>query len=148
LIPAVVREITKGPVGIVYDAISSQETQRASLDVLAPNGSLIVTHPPSADAQKDNRYITFVFASIRDSKNTEFGRVMYAKLTRLLADGSIKVILSPYIIGRGSDAFWKPNKVELIAGGLKGIPAALEGMVAGKVSGVKVVAHPRETPTA
>ena len=73
---------------------------------------------------------------------------MYAKLTRLLADGSIKVILSPNIIGRGSDAFWKPNKVELIAGGLKGIPTALERIVSGKVSGVKVVARPWETPAA
>lgn len=42
----------------------------------------------------------------------------------------------------------KPNKVELIAEGLKGIPVALQRFVDGKVSGVKVVAHPGETPAA
>jgi hypothetical protein len=100
-------------VSIVSDAILSQETQRASLSVLAPNGSPIATHPPSADAQKDDRYITLVFASIREGKNTEFGREMYAKLTHLLEDGP------------GS------------------IPAALERIVASKVSGVglKVVSR-------
>jgi hypothetical protein len=40
----------------------------------------------------------------------------------------------------------KPNKVELIAEGLKGIPSALDRVVGGKVSGIKVVAHPGETP--
>jgi hypothetical protein len=40
----------------------------------------------------------------------------------------------------------KPNKVELIAEVLKGIPAALDRVVGGKVSGIKVVARPGETP--
>ena len=40
----------------------------------------------------------------------------------------------------------KPNKVELVAEGLKGIPAALDRFRDGKVSGVKIVAHPGETP--
>jgi hypothetical protein len=42
----------------------------------------------------------------------------------------------------------KPNKVELTAEGLKGIPAALERVIGGKVSGVKIVARPGETPAA
>ncbi|KAI0248915.1 GroES-like protein [Lactifluus subvellereus] len=131
-IPAVVREITKGPVGIAYDAISSQETQRASWETLEPNGSLVVTLPLAVDTsieQSNNRYATLVYGSVRDGRNTEFGRKMYAELPRLLADGSIK-----------------PNKVELIVEGLKGVPAALERMTEGKVSGVKLVAHPQETP--
>lgn len=42
----------------------------------------------------------------------------------------------------------KPNKVELIGEGLKGIPDALQRLADGKVSGVKVVARPGETPAA
>ena len=93
-LPATVREITKGPVGIVYDAISSQETQRRSWEVLEPNGSLILALPLAVDTQaepKDDQYVVFVYRSMRDSRNTEFGRNMYAELPRLLADGSIKV---------------------------------------------------------
>jgi hypothetical protein len=47
---------------------------------------------------------------------------------------------------RGSNVSWKPNKVELIAEGLKGVPAALERMTEGKASGVKLVVRPQETP--
>ena len=89
-----VREIAKGPVGVVYDAISSQETQRASWEILEPNGSLVVTRPLTIDTsaeQNNSRYVTLVFGTVRDSRNTEFGRNMYAELPRLLEDGSIKV---------------------------------------------------------
>ncbi|KAH9963102.1 GroES-like protein [Lactifluus volemus] len=130
-IPAVVREVIKGPVGIAYDVISSRETQEASLEILAPNGNLVLTRPLSVDTQKDNQYVTLVYGSVRGGKNTVFGREMYAELTSFLADGSIK-----------------PNNVELIAEGLKGIPAALERVAAGKASGVKIVARPGETPDA
>jgi NADPH:quinone reductase-like Zn-dependent oxidoreductase len=95
LIPAAIRDITKGPVGIVYDAISSQETQRASWETLGPNGSLVVTRPSLINteiAQKDNRYVTLVLGTVRDSRNTEFGRKMYAELPGLISDGSIKVL--------------------------------------------------------
>ena len=47
---------------------------------------------------------------------------------------------------RGSNGSRKPNKVELIAEGLKGVPAALERLTEGKASGVKLVARPQETP--
>jgi D-arabinose 1-dehydrogenase-like Zn-dependent alcohol dehydrogenase len=78
-------------VGIAYDVISSQETQEASLEILAPNGNLVLTRPLSVDTQKDNQYITLVYGSVRGGKNTVFGREMYAELTSFLADGSIKV---------------------------------------------------------
>ena len=47
---------------------------------------------------------------------------------------------------RGSNGSWKPNKVELIAEGLKGVPAALERLTEGKASGLKLVTRPQETP--
>jgi len=48
----------------------------------------------------------------------------------------------------GSNALYKPNNVELVAEGLKGIPAALERLASGRIGGVKLVARPGETPAA
>jgi hypothetical protein len=45
-----------------------------------------------------------------------------------------------------SNALRQPNKVELIKDGFKGIPDNLDRVMGGKVSGVKLVAHPGETP--
>jgi hypothetical protein len=42
--------------------------------------------------------------------------------------------------------YLKPNKVELVAEGLKGVQAALDRFTDGGVSGVKMVARPGETP--
>ncbi|KAI9452246.1 GroES-like protein [Russula earlei] len=122
-IPAIVKEIANGPVGIVYDAISIPESQRADLEVLRPNGSLILTLPSEVEASKGDRWVMLTYGAL--------GGEMYAALPGLLADGSIK-----------------PNKVELVTEGLKGIPAALERFGSGKVSAVKLVARPGETPVA
>ncbi|KAI0283553.1 GroES-like protein [Russula brevipes] len=131
-IPAVVKEIANGPIEIIYDAISTPESQRANWEILRPNGSLVLVHPPANDIQiepKDSQWVVFVFGSVRGPGKEEFGRELYAVLPGLLADGSIK-----------------PNKVESIAEGLQGVPAALARVFGGKASGVKLVAHPGETP--
>ncbi|KAI9446985.1 GroES-like protein [Russula earlei] len=126
-IPAVVKEIANGPVGIVYDAISTPESQRADWEVLRPNGSLVLSLPSTVKASKGDRWVVWTYGAVRGYDNEEFGREMYGALPGLLADGSIK-----------------SNKVELIEEGLKGIPAALERLGSGKVSGVKLVARPGE----
>jgi len=130
-LPAVVKEITKGPVGIIYDAISTPESQRADWEILEPNGSLVLTLPPAVNEPKGSRWVVLTYGAVRDHGHSEFGREMYAALPGLIADGSIK-----------------SNNVELVAEGLKGIPAALERLASGRVSGVKLVAHPGETPAA
>jgi len=133
-IPAVVKEITKGPVGVIFDAISTEDSQRADLEILEPRGSLVLTLPPAIDIsteQEENRWVVLTYGAVRDHGHSEFGRVMYTALPGLLADGSIK-----------------PNKVELLKEGLKGIPDGLNRISGGKASGVKLVAHPGETPAA
>jgi NADPH:quinone reductase-like Zn-dependent oxidoreductase len=93
-IPAVVKEITKGPVQVIFDAISTQESQRADLEILGPNGSLVLTLPPAIDIpaeSKNNRWVVLVYGGAREHGNSEFGRAMYAALPGLLADGLIKV---------------------------------------------------------
>jgi NADPH:quinone reductase-like Zn-dependent oxidoreductase len=95
-IPATVKEIVKGPVNIIFDAISTHETQQADWEILEPNGSLVVVLPLAIDIPaepKDNRWTVFVYGGIgvRDRDHPEFGREMYAALPGLLADGLIKV---------------------------------------------------------
>jgi hypothetical protein len=90
----VVKEIANGPVEIIYDAISTPESQRADWEILRPNGSLVLVHPPANDIQiepKDSQWAVFVFGSVRGPGKEEFGRELYAGLPGLLADGSIKV---------------------------------------------------------
>ena len=65
------------------------------------------------------------------------------------ADGRLNQGTLCLLVARGlSNVPLKPNKVELIGEGLKGIPDALQRLADGKVSGVKVVARPGETPAA
>ncbi|KAI0283554.1 GroES-like protein [Russula brevipes] len=133
-VPAVVKDIANGPIEIIYDAISTPESQTADWEILGPNGSLVLTLPAAADIpveRKDGQWVVTVYGSARGYGNEEFGRKMYAALPGLLANGSIK-----------------PNKVELIVEGFKGIPAGLERVMGGKASGVKLVAHPGDTPAA
>jgi hypothetical protein len=89
-----VKEIAKGPVGIIFDTISAQESQTAALEILGPNGSLVLTRSPATDISteyEDNRWVVLTYGEVRGHGHLEFGRVMYDALPGLLADGSIKV---------------------------------------------------------
>jgi NADPH:quinone reductase-like Zn-dependent oxidoreductase len=102
-IPAVVREIVKGPVSIIFDAISTQQSQQADWEILEPNGSLAVVLPIAIDMPaepKDNRWAVLVYGEVRGQGNSEFGKPMYAALPGLLADGLIKV-RHLYVLPRG-----------------------------------------------
>ena len=93
-VPAAVKEIAKGPVGVIFDAISTPESQRADWEILGPNGSLVLTLPPAADIPvepKDDRWVVLVNGEVRSHGHPEFGNSMYAALPGLLADGLIKV---------------------------------------------------------
>jgi len=93
-IPTVVKEITKGPVDVIFDAISTLESQKADLEILDPNGSLVLTLPPAIDKLTEpegNLWVVQTFGSVRDYGHSEFGTAMYTALPGLLADGSIKV---------------------------------------------------------
>ena len=93
-VPAAVKEIANGSVGIIFDAISTPESQRADWEILGPNGSLVLTLPPAADIpveSKVNRWVVLVYGEVRSHGHSEFGKSMYAALPGLLADGLIKV---------------------------------------------------------
>ncbi|KAA1477144.1 GroES-like protein [Dentipellis sp. KUC8613] len=133
---AAVEKITAAPIPVVYDAISSDDSQRASWDILAPNGAMVVTTgmrqpvvgKPGEDAE-DGKHLARVYGSVDAVKDVEFGNQLYASLTELLESGALK-----------------PNQVEILPNGLAGVPDAVARFGRGAISGAKLVARVGETP--
>jgi len=82
-----VKKLTDSPIKVVYDAISVEDSERAGYDVLADDGSMVVTLPGKLDTKKIHR----VIGSVHPPSNREFGKEMYKNLTKLLEDGAIVV---------------------------------------------------------
>ncbi|KAJ2980055.1 hypothetical protein NUW54_g11055 [Trametes sanguinea] len=125
-------KIAGGPVSTVYDAISLPETQNAAFDLLAPGGKLILVLASAVDEEKkknaNDRSIVGTLGLIQLPQNVEFGRALYSKLTSLLEAGDLK-----------------PLRVEVVPGGLGGIPTGLEKLKNDQVSAAKLVVRPQET---
>ncbi|EIW77113.1 GroES-like protein [Coniophora puteana RWD-64-598 SS2] len=129
-IVARVKAITSDPIRIVYDAISEDDTQKTAWAVLAPGGHLVLTLPPSVrTATGDTRTLKSVHGSPFNPVNAEFCKRWWEKLPEWLAEGKIK-----------------PNKVDVLPGGLEGVSAGVERFKASKVSGVKLIVRPFEGP--
>lgn len=101
-LPAEVANITKDPIEIVYDSISTDDTQQAGYDLLAPGGQIVVTLNPSVK-KTDGKEIIHVFGSVTVPVNADLGASLYGKLTGLLEKGAIKV-RSPILLNVSLDA--------------------------------------------
>ncbi|KAF8575474.1 GroES-like protein [Ramaria rubella] len=112
---------------IVYDAVS-EDTQEQAWNILASNGTLILVLPGKEVLKngEDGKKHISIFGNVHIQR--ELGKSLYANLTGLLQSGKIK-----------------PNRVEVIPGGLGGIVSGLKRMEENKVSGVKLVVRPQET---
>ncbi|KAH7923729.1 NAD(P)-binding protein [Leucogyrophana mollusca] len=93
-----VRKITPTPVELGFDTVSYPETQQALYDVLAPEGKMVVSTPPMvAPTEDDKKTILFVNGTFFLPENKEFGSRLMSALTRMIAEGEIKVHFnSPY----------------------------------------------------
>ncbi|KAK7438605.1 hypothetical protein VKT23_017939 [Stygiomarasmius scandens] len=126
-LPATVKKLTEFPIKVVYDAISTKESERAGYDILADDGNMVIT---GVQSSIDSKKILAVFGSVHTPPpNREFGKEMYKNLTKLLEDGVIV-----------------PAKVEDLPNGLKGVNDGLERLKNNQVSGIKLIARPQETP--
>ncbi|KAG1872033.1 chaperonin 10-like protein [Suillus tomentosus] len=126
---AAISEVTDDPIKLVYDAISLPETQSVSWELLADNGTLILTLPASVkEDEGKGRRVVQTFADPHIPENEELCSSSWARVEKWLSDGTIK-----------------PNKYEILPNGLEGIIGGLERMKLGQVSGTKLVAHPQET---
>ncbi|TFK22016.1 GroES-like protein [Coprinopsis marcescibilis] len=121
-------ELTAGKrLEVVYDAISIDGTQQLGLDLVSPGGHLLLTLLPVVEAEDKKVVLAQAFKDM--PHNVELLRGMYSKLTEWVLEGSIQ-----------------PNRVEVLEKGLDGILEGLERMKQDKVSGVKLVVLPQETP--
>ncbi|KAI0707035.1 GroES-like protein [Earliella scabrosa] len=122
------------PLEFVYDAVSLEDTQAFAYQVVAPGGRLVIVLPDVIPAElkkqegSAEKKVVHVFGSVHYPFCRKAGEEMYKRLTGWLADGVIK-----------------PNKVEILPGGLAGIPDGLARLEAFKVSGTKLIARPQET---
>ncbi|KLO11437.1 GroES-like protein [Schizopora paradoxa] len=124
------KKILGGPIDLVYDAVSTKETQVQALDIVASGGQVISVLGVQVDkAVYPDKTVTAIFANVHVPNVRALGVSLYSKLTELLATGALK-----------------PNRVEVLPNGLAGIPAGLKKMERDEVSGVKLVVKPFETP--
>ncbi|GJE89876.1 zinc-binding alcohol dehydrogenase family protein [Phanerochaete sordida] len=127
-LPAAVAALAGAPLKHAYDAVSSRETTRAALSALAPGGGLAYVLPDTLDegAVTDGKEAVFVYGQANEPHARALAASLYAHITQLLEAGDIK-----------------PNNIEVVPGGLAGIPKVLERFAKG-VSALKMVAHPQE----
>ena len=87
---AEVRKLTDKPISIVYDAVSSADTQQTGLDVLAPGGKLITVTPVSVKAEDKEIIYSVGSAALHPELLTSlYGKEVYGFLER----GVLKVCL-------------------------------------------------------
>ncbi|KAG2074190.1 GroES-like protein [Suillus decipiens] len=124
-----ISKVTDSPIRLIYDAISSPETQSVAWALLANDGTLVLTLPPSVKEDEGRgRKVLQTVGSPHLPQNEELCRSSWAMVETWLAEGTIK-----------------PNRYEVLPNGLEGIIGGLERMELGQVSGTKLVAHPQET---
>jgi len=128
-LPQEIAKITSCPIDIVFDAVSLADTQRASYSLLAPHGTLVLVIPSSlGEEPSEGRQVIATYGSPFVPVNREICIGLYDNLTSFLEKGLIQ-----------------PNLVETLPNGLQGIVYGLDRMSKGKVSGIKLIAHPQET---
>ncbi|EAU87359.1 hypothetical protein CC1G_02118 [Coprinopsis cinerea okayama7 len=122
-----IKAIVPTPVTLVYDAVSTKDTQELGIKILAPNGTIVLTLPPEVEAS-DGKEVIFARAPKEFPRVYQLLTELYPKLTGLLEERVIK-----------------PIRVEVLPGGLNGIVAGLKRLEEGTVSGTKLVVLPQET---
>ncbi|KIK57751.1 hypothetical protein GYMLUDRAFT_172033 [Collybiopsis luxurians FD-317 M1] len=131
-LPAHLKQITSSLIKTIYVAIPfAPEAQDTAYASLAPGGAIAIAHPvPSKpeDAEAAEKKIYGVFASTHLPQNRNFGTLMWKEMPKLVHDGIIK-----------------PNRVEILPGGLNAVAGGVKRVQAGEVSGVKLVVNPQET---
>ena len=84
------------PVEVVYDSISSPETQAVGYAALAAGGTLLTTGPPAVPSESLNadKKIIEVFGSLYLPTNRVMGRELFARLEGFLRSGAFTVRLA------------------------------------------------------
>ncbi|KIY69892.1 GroES-like protein [Cylindrobasidium torrendii FP15055 ss-10] len=121
---------------VVFDALSGPDALAAGLQLLADQGKLATVTPPrmvkpeTAELfAKGNKRLGSIYGAYKwNAENEALGNALRENFDRLLDEGVIK-----------------PNRYEILPGGLKGLIEGTDRHRQGKVSGVKLIARPHET---
>ncbi|RPD57987.1 GroES-like protein [Lentinus tigrinus ALCF2SS1-7] len=133
---AELQKLTEGkPIVYAFDAIGYEATQELAYAAVAPGGAVVTVNPAADVALKEKvqrdgsaKAVGVCFGDLRIPPHRKLGDELYGRLTEWLEKGLIV-----------------PNRVEVIPGGLLGIPEGCDRIKHNKVSGVKLVVHPQET---
>ncbi|KAG6843768.1 hypothetical protein H0H93_000222 [Arthromyces matolae] len=125
---ASISQIISGGVDVVYDAVSTPDTQQLGYDILSNGGSLVLVSPPIETVVETKDKTVISVRGLWGDSNRSLAVEFYRKLTELLGDGSIK-----------------PNHYEVIPGGLNGVVSGLERLKKNEVSATKLLIRPKET---
>lgn len=96
-----IKEITKGEfIKIVFDTVSSPETQQLGWDLLGRGGSIITVLDPNMNkkGQDGEKQVVHVFCNVQAPQNRAVGRKLYGKLTEWLEKGIILVCYRDYSV--------------------------------------------------
>ncbi len=86
------KNILHGPIDLVYDAVSTKETQAQALDIVAPGGQVVSVLGVLVDqADYPDKHITTIAANVHFPNVRVLGVSLYSKVTGLLASGALKV---------------------------------------------------------
>ncbi|KAJ2968150.1 hypothetical protein NUW54_g13305 [Trametes sanguinea] len=123
-------DVAGGPFDLVYDAVANEETLAVGYRATACKGDFVyvVPNPISGADESSKKRLHFANGIYTAPVNQAAGQRILAELPELLKRGDIK-----------------PNRLEVLPGGLGGVLAGLERLGRNQVSGVKLVVRPQET---
>ena len=90
-----IAEITTEPIKVVYDAVSTPESQPAAIHLLAEGGAMVVTGPSQVGTvntrSSEGKLVVMAAGNANEEIKRDFTTGMYKALPALLRDGRIKV---------------------------------------------------------
>jgi len=119
-----------GPIKFGFDAIANPDTQALSLQVLekTEESTLIIVKQPTEETKKDAAPIKARWILGSSVRTRDISVPFWAAVEGWLKDGTLK-----------------PNRVEVLPGGLGAVSEALDRLKRGVISGKKLVIKPQET---
>jgi NADPH:quinone reductase-like Zn-dependent oxidoreductase len=87
------KSITSDPIEVVYDTISSAESQQAGYDSLVKGGRMVVVLPDQIKNKiaGDDKKVLTVLGNTHPEANRGFGKIIAENLPKLLEEGTIVV---------------------------------------------------------
>ncbi|KAH9925652.1 GroES-like protein [Epithele typhae] len=115
---------------LAFDAVSLPETLPLGYALAADGADLVVVSPPGTLGEGERKTVKVHMARglLAIPTNAAVVEELLGALPGMLAAGDVK-----------------PNPVEVLEGGLAGVPGGLERVKMKQVSGVKLVVHPQAT---